>query len=179
MEEAAVHSGRTDRSGELGQQMINNDKTRSRTRRWRSAQVTCLLHAALLVKSATSRPVRDVDPEPVPNQVRRASRRIGDGGAHFSSLSVLGRSVDGSSCKEVGVNMGRPTAGRHRKRGLVRSIGPELVSGASTTTRPMSARLPPSVLPPATKLAPRPPRRRRASHARRLHANDQIRHGGR
>ena len=26
---------------------------------------------------------------------------------------------------------GRPTAGRHRKRGLVRSIGPELVSGAS------------------------------------------------
>ncbi|HUH69885.1 MAG TPA: divalent metal cation transporter [Mycobacterium sp.] len=55
----------------------------------------------------------DADPLPVPDR------------------AVLGRSVDGSSCNEVGVSMGTPTAGRRRMRGLVRSIGPELVSGAS------------------------------------------------
>ena len=75
--------------------------------------MTCLLRVALLAKSATVRPVADADPLPVPDR------------------AVLGRSVDGSSCNEVGVSMGTPTAGRRRMRGLVRSIGPELVSGAS------------------------------------------------
>ena len=77
------------------------------------AQVTFLVRAALLAKSATRGLEADADPVLVPDQ----------GG--------LGRPLDGSSRKEIGATIGRPTAGQRRTRGWVRSIVPELVSGAS------------------------------------------------